>query len=560
MTAYLSRRRLIQSLPPLALTATAAPQRIPDRTVVLTFDDAVKSHRTFVAPLLKELGFRATFFVTHLWMDDRANFMTWEEIAEVHRMGFEIGNHAWTHADFSTPRNAARLAGELALTDGELKKAGVPRPVSFAYCGNHFGPEAFRVIQETGYKFARRGLPPEAHYGTLEIGATYNPAVHHPLLIPSTSDAYPSWSIEQFEKVLATAKPGQAIVCQFHGVPDVAHPWVHTPPENFRKYMAMLKERRFNVIALQDLEPYVDLAHPPDDPIRHTYNPPPRDGKLRMPPEVDATRANLDYWLANMREHRYTPREASLVAGMPASELRDKLAPVENRIAPAVRVRPYPGGRHPRIGFLEGAINPYRGTKASVFTPWDRDSYVVVDLPEAIFSNLGLLFLAHTHIPTIWNDRNVVIENQDWERLDEGILASNWRLPNGVVFGGSLTGKEAHVDMELFLMNGTTQELKQLRTQICVLLKGAPDFSQQSDANKLLREPVAAVSSSKRDRWILTTWERCGRVWGNPAVPCMHADPVLPDCAPGETVRVRGRIWFYEGTNVQDEIARSTGD
>ena len=35
-----------------------------ERMVVLTFDDAVKSHRTFVAPYLKELGFGATFFVS----------------------------------------------------------------------------------------------------------------------------------------------------------------------------------------------------------------------------------------------------------------------------------------------------------------------------------------------------------------------------------------------------------------------------------------------------------------------------------------------------------------
>src|SRR5439155_24722589 len=72
----------------------ASAQSVPDRVVVLTFDDAVKSHRTFVAPLLKELGFGATFFVTHKWMDDRTNFMTWEDISEIHQMGFEIGNHS----------------------------------------------------------------------------------------------------------------------------------------------------------------------------------------------------------------------------------------------------------------------------------------------------------------------------------------------------------------------------------------------------------------------------------------------------------------------------------
>ena len=68
--------------------------------------------------------------------------MNWRDIAEIHEMGFEIGNHSWTHADFSVPKNAARLAGELALVENELKKVRVPKPVSFAYSGNFFGPEA----------------------------------------------------------------------------------------------------------------------------------------------------------------------------------------------------------------------------------------------------------------------------------------------------------------------------------------------------------------------------------------------------------------------------------
>src|SRR5437764_8291004 len=103
----------------LTTTASAA-QKPQEKLVVLTFDDAVKSHRTFVAPLLKELGFGATFFVTHKWMEDRTNSMTWDEIAELQQMGFEIGNHSWTHADFSMPKNAARLAGELYLVDRAL--------------------------------------------------------------------------------------------------------------------------------------------------------------------------------------------------------------------------------------------------------------------------------------------------------------------------------------------------------------------------------------------------------------------------------------------------------
>src|ERR1700693_6131953 len=79
----------------LAWSAEAPP--LPDKLVVLSFDDAAKTHRTFVAPFLKELDFGATFFACHRWMGDQANFMSWQEIAEIHKMGFEIGNHSWTH-------------------------------------------------------------------------------------------------------------------------------------------------------------------------------------------------------------------------------------------------------------------------------------------------------------------------------------------------------------------------------------------------------------------------------------------------------------------------------
>ena len=103
------------------------------------------------------------------------------------------------------------------------------------------------------------------------------------------------------------------------------------------------------------------------------------------------------------------------------------------------------------------------------------------------------------------------------------------------------------------------QPLTGLRTQICNLLKGAPDFNEQTTTNKIFRCPSAAVHSAGGDRWILTAWERCGRAWGNEQVPCIHADPELPDCAPGETVRVRGRLWFYEGKDIAAEMQRSHG-
>lgn len=253
----------------LLLATTAAfqpPKAIPSKAVVLTFDDAVKTHLTVVAPLLKELGFRATFFITQKWMDDPEYFLTWEEVAQIHRMGFEIGNHSWTHDNFGRA-DGEKLGGELDLVEKELAKVGVPKPVSFAWCGNAFGPEALEQLRKRGYTVARRGMQPEIPYGEIQVGPALQVKKHHPLLIPTTGDAYPTWTMEHFKKVLSSAKSDEVVVLQFHGVPDEKHPWVNTPRDAFREYMSYLKQNGYRTLAMRDVLQFYDSSHLPDDPL-----------------------------------------------------------------------------------------------------------------------------------------------------------------------------------------------------------------------------------------------------------------------------------------------------
>jgi peptidoglycan/xylan/chitin deacetylase (PgdA/CDA1 family) len=242
------------------------PEAVPAKTVVLTFDDAVKSHLTVVAPLLKEHGFGATFFITQAWMDDPEYFLSWDDVAVIHELGFEIGNHTWTHGGFNTPVGAARLADELARVEHELARVGVPRPTSFAWTGNAFGPESVEVLAAAGYRLARRGMQPEVPYGRIHPGPLFDPTRHHALLIPTSGDGYPDWNLAHFKKVVDRAEPGKIVVLQFHGVPDVVHPWVHTPVERFGEYMTYLKDNNFNVIALGDIEKFLPAEPVNDDP------------------------------------------------------------------------------------------------------------------------------------------------------------------------------------------------------------------------------------------------------------------------------------------------------
>ena len=57
-------------------------------------------------------------------------------------------------------------------------------------------------------------------------------------------------------------------------------------------------------------------------------------------------------------------------------------------------------------------------------------------------------------------------------------------------------------------------------------------------------------------RWIITAWVPCHHPWANAPVPCLHSDPKFPDCAPGETKRLRGWFSFYEGLDIEAEFKR----
>jgi hypothetical protein len=275
--------------------------------------------------------------------------------------------------------------------------------------------------------------------------------------------------------------------------------------------------------------------------------------------------AQLAEWLENMvAYHRYTVDEVRAATGLSQEDITAALA--RFKIAPGIRrprnpgdplvVLPYPGGRHPRIGFLEGAIRPQRETKISVFAPWDDVSYIVADIPEAIWSNLGLTYLAHTHVPTLWTRQNVELEKLEWRRRPGGVLEFERSLPNGIRFGTKVTPTAGEVRLEMWLANGTAAPLSDLRVQNCVLIKGAAGFEDQTADNKLFDPPYAACRSRDGRHWVITAWEPHHRAWANAKCPCLHSDPKFPDCQSGQTVRAAGWLSFFTGTDIHAELRR----
>lgn len=264
----LSRVLLVAILALASANYCWALEPIPDKLVVLTFDDAAKSHYTHARPLLKRFGFGATFFVTEGFdfPTNKIDYMTWEEIAELDRDGFEIGNHTRDHMNVSK-ESINQLEEQIGAINKKCEAYKIKRPVSFCYPGNAIVLEALPILQRLGFKFARRGGAPEYEYRE-GFGFAFEPGKDHPLLIPSAGDARPAWTLDDFVRAVSQAREGRIAVLQFHGVPDTAHAHVNTSAEQFDGYMNYLAKNGFKVIAMRDLYKYVDPNNAPSDPLK----------------------------------------------------------------------------------------------------------------------------------------------------------------------------------------------------------------------------------------------------------------------------------------------------
>lgn len=222
---------------------------IPEKYVVLTFDDAVKNHAVFVADILKKYNFNATFYVNEvleasgIYTTDQLteNCMTWEEIAELDKAGFEIGNHT-AHHPWIPGLTTDDFRKEITQIEQRCRQYGITPPSTFSYPGGGLADWAYPVLREYGYKLARVcGDKP------------YNPDIDNPLLVPSFGVHGTDPIV--FYNAVNHAIAGQAVVLMFHGVPDIAHPWVDTPPALFEEYMQYLHENNYIVKSMRDMIP-----------------------------------------------------------------------------------------------------------------------------------------------------------------------------------------------------------------------------------------------------------------------------------------------------------------
>ena len=136
---------------------------LPEKPILLTFDDGYRDALTVAVPALRARGMRATFFLVSRWMEGgppgaaARRYLTWEEARALVAAGMEIGSHGATHRRLPELTEAQALE-ELTASKRELETRLRTRVDVFAYPFNASRRWLRGVVRQAGYRAAVSGM------------------------------------------------------------------------------------------------------------------------------------------------------------------------------------------------------------------------------------------------------------------------------------------------------------------------------------------------------------------------------------------------------------------
>jgi peptidoglycan/xylan/chitin deacetylase (PgdA/CDA1 family) len=126
--------------------------KLPEKPIMLTFDDTEENQFLIAAPTLKKYGFKAVYFVMTVSLG-RPNYMTRPQVKELSDAGNVIGSHTWDH------HNVKKYQGKDWETQVDkptktLEEITGKKIEHFAYPFGLWNEQAFPELKKRGMKDA----------------------------------------------------------------------------------------------------------------------------------------------------------------------------------------------------------------------------------------------------------------------------------------------------------------------------------------------------------------------------------------------------------------------
>lgn len=132
--------------------------KLPEKSVILTFDDGWKDQYDNAFPILKSYGFTATFFIiTNVTInnDYYPGYMSIADVQALHTAGMDIGCHSKTHPVGGLVNESADLDIEINESKDDLCGWLGECPKVFAYPEGVYNDTIMEWVKENGFLGAR---------------------------------------------------------------------------------------------------------------------------------------------------------------------------------------------------------------------------------------------------------------------------------------------------------------------------------------------------------------------------------------------------------------------
>ncbi len=125
--------------------------QLPEKPVLLTFDDGYKDNYQAAWPIMKKYGFVGTFFI--ITNSVGPNSIDWEQLSDLLKSGNSIGSHSVHHLDMATLKESSQESELLDSKKTLESRLGISVS-TFCYPAGKYNQTTINLLSKLGYKAA----------------------------------------------------------------------------------------------------------------------------------------------------------------------------------------------------------------------------------------------------------------------------------------------------------------------------------------------------------------------------------------------------------------------
>ncbi|SFT85623.1 Polysaccharide deacetylase [Selenomonas sp. GACV-9] len=158
---------------------------LPEKPVILTFDDGYEDNYTTMLPMLEERGMKA---VVYMVTNDigRPKYLSWNQLRDMQQRGIEIGSHTANHQPL-THLDPEKQAEEMKLSKLIMEWNGIHTVFSFSYPNGAYSDDMPAMLAENEYLTAVTG------------DAGLNTFATNPYLLQRVNIPHPRFGLTEFK-------------------------------------------------------------------------------------------------------------------------------------------------------------------------------------------------------------------------------------------------------------------------------------------------------------------------------------------------------------------------